>query len=160
MWEHLFESIMLLCFGAAWPGSIYKSWRSKSNKGKSLLFLVIIFLGYIAGILKNLVSSEGISGIIVLYLANGVMVSIDMALYYRNRFYDNVRSECSMDMGMAYTFGTEIQKDPLKGYLYFQQAVKDSSGEMEQMAKNALEHLSRTMPPEQLKKAEELSGIR
>ncbi|HOO63955.1 MAG TPA: hypothetical protein PK364_08535 [Synergistaceae bacterium] len=158
MWEHFFESIMLLCFGAAWPGSIYKSWKSRSNKGKSLIFLVIIFLGYIAGILKNLMAQEGLTGIIFLYCANGIMVGIDMGLYYRNHFFDRARTECSMDMGMAYTFGVEIQKDPVKGYLYFEQAAKDSSGEMRKMAKNALENLTETMSPEQLKKAREISG--
>jgi len=45
----LLETIMLLCFGAAWPFSIYKSYKSKSNKGKSLPFLLVIFIGYIAG---------------------------------------------------------------------------------------------------------------
>jgi len=155
MWEHLFESAMLLCFGAAWPGSIYKSWKSGSNKGKSLLFLVIVFLGYIAGICKNLLAQGGISPIILLYLLNGVMVAFDMGLYYRNRGYDEARANVPMDM--AYTFGAEIQKDPVKGYLYFQQILKESSGEMAQMATKALDHLSRAMSPAQLERARDFS---
>ncbi len=151
MWEHLFESLMLLCFGAAWPGSIYKSWKSRSNKGKSLLFLVIVFLGYIAGICKNLLAQGEISPIILLYLLNGILVAFDMGLYYRNRGYDKAHVDGSMDM--AYTFGAEIQKDPVKGYLYFQQVLKESSGEMAQMARKALDHLGRVMSPAQLERA-------
>ena len=41
----IFETIMLICFGAAWPLAVYKSHKTKSTKGKSLAFLYIIFLG-------------------------------------------------------------------------------------------------------------------
>ena len=44
----IFEIVMLVCFGAAWPFSIYKSYKAKSNEGKSVLFLFVIALGYIA----------------------------------------------------------------------------------------------------------------
>ncbi|MDR3164685.1 MAG: hypothetical protein LBU13_03825 [Synergistaceae bacterium] len=44
------ETVMLLCFGAAWPASILKSWRSRTARGKSLFFLLIILTGYAAGI--------------------------------------------------------------------------------------------------------------
>jgi len=37
----VFEAIMLLCFGAAWPFSIYKSYKSKSIMGK--VYLLIMF---------------------------------------------------------------------------------------------------------------------
>jgi hypothetical protein len=40
---------MLVCFGAAWPASIYRSWTSRTVAGKSLVFLIIVFAGYIAG---------------------------------------------------------------------------------------------------------------
>ena len=34
----IFEAIMLICFGAAWPFSIYKSYTSRENTGKSILY--------------------------------------------------------------------------------------------------------------------------
>ncbi|MDK2903673.1 MAG: hypothetical protein PWQ93_1592, partial [Clostridiales bacterium] len=46
----IFESIMLLCFGAAWPFSIYKSYKSRSTAGKSLVFSLLLLIGYISGI--------------------------------------------------------------------------------------------------------------
>jgi len=37
----MFEIIMLVCFGAAWPFSIYKSYTSRSNAGKSIFFYLL-----------------------------------------------------------------------------------------------------------------------
>ena len=47
----IFKIIMLLCFGAAWPFSIHKSYafRSNAGKGKSFLFLAVLLIGYAAG---------------------------------------------------------------------------------------------------------------
>lgn len=73
------EIIMLLCFGAAWPFSIWKSYVSRSNKGKSILFLAVIFIGYIAGALHKLFYAY--DAVIYLYALNGLMVAIDMLLY-------------------------------------------------------------------------------
>ena len=77
---------MLVCFGAAWPFSIYKSYRSKSNRGKSVVFLFIVFIGYIAGILHKVLFNYDL--VIVLYGINAVMVSVDILLYFRNRKHD------------------------------------------------------------------------
>jgi hypothetical protein len=82
----VFEIIMLVCFGAAWPFSIYKSYRSKSNKGKSVVFLFIVFIGYIAGILHKVLFNYNL--VIILYIINAVMVSVDILLYFRNRRYE------------------------------------------------------------------------
>jgi len=78
-----FEIIMLICFGAAWPVSIYKSYTSKKVEGKSVAFLFIIVVGYIAGIIHKLLYSP--DAVIYLYILNSLMVSIDIALYYRNK---------------------------------------------------------------------------
>ena len=79
----VFEIIMLVCFGAAWPASIVKSWRSRSTGGKSLVFLVIIFTGYVAGALHK--AFYLYDGVIYLYILNGVMVGVDIGLFFRNR---------------------------------------------------------------------------
>ncbi|MEN6308889.1 MAG: hypothetical protein ABFD91_14165 [Anaerohalosphaeraceae bacterium] len=78
----LFEAIMLICFGAAWPFSIYKSWKSRACAGKSIIFLYIVLIGYIAGIIHKVLHSQ--DWIIALYSLNGLMVLIDIVLYYRN----------------------------------------------------------------------------
>lgn len=79
----IFEIIMLACFGMAWPFSIYKSYKSKETKGKSVVFLFIIIIGYIAGIIHKLLYSR--DGVVFLYMLNLLMVSADITLYYRNK---------------------------------------------------------------------------
>ncbi len=79
----LFEIVMLVCFGAAWPFSIYKSYTSRRNNGKSVVFLFIILLGYMAGIAHKLLYSYDV--VIFLYGLNGIMVSVDIVLFFRNR---------------------------------------------------------------------------
>lgn len=78
-----FEVIMLVCFGAAWPVSIYKSYKSRKNSGKSVVFLFIILIGYIAGMIHKLFYNPDV--VIYLYALNFVMVSIDAVLYFRNK---------------------------------------------------------------------------
>ncbi|MDA3812604.1 MAG: hypothetical protein PF518_19980 [Spirochaetaceae bacterium] len=82
MISSIFETAMLLCFGMAWPLSIYKSWTSGTNKGKSLFFLIILFTGYIFGTLFKITGNT--DKIIVLYLLNGSMVFTDILIYFRN----------------------------------------------------------------------------
>lgn len=77
-----FEILMLLCFGFAWPFSIYKSYKSRSTQGKSLIFLLIVLLGYVAGILHKLFFH--FDKVIFFYCLNFSMVAIDIALYFRN----------------------------------------------------------------------------
>ena len=79
----VFEIIMLVCFGSAWPFSIYRSYKSKSVKGKSLWFLVIVLAGYLAGILHKVFFNY--DGVVYLYLVNFSLVVVDTGLYIRNR---------------------------------------------------------------------------
>ncbi len=81
----IYEAVMLLCFGAAWPFSIAKSWRSRSSKGKSAIFLVIILVGYAAGILNKVTQGQHRDPVLALYVVNFLMVGIDAALFFRNR---------------------------------------------------------------------------
>lgn len=78
----IFEIIMMISFGAAWPFSIYKSYTSRKNNGKSLVFLLVIILGYIAGILHKLFYK--LDAVIFLYILNCLMVTTDIILFLRN----------------------------------------------------------------------------
>ncbi|MFA6353635.1 MAG: hypothetical protein WCW93_01750 [Candidatus Paceibacterota bacterium] len=79
----IFEIGMLLGFGFAWPFSIYRSYTSRQNNGKSLLFLLVILFGYISGILHKIFYN--FDPVIYLYILNSIMVSIDILLFYRNK---------------------------------------------------------------------------
>jgi len=79
----IFEIIMLICFGMSWPISVYKSIRSKSTKGKSVVFIIAIIVGYISGIIGKIVN-EQISYVLILYCINLIVVSVDLGLYFVN----------------------------------------------------------------------------
>ncbi len=79
----IFEIIMLVCFGAAWPFSIYRSYRSRATGGKSVFFLLVILAGYVAGIANKLFYR--FDNVVYLYVLNFAMVSVDTALWFRNR---------------------------------------------------------------------------
>lgn len=78
----IFEMIMLICFGAAWPFSIYKSYTSRSTSGKSIFFLIVIMIGYVSGIINKIFYNY--NWVIYLYMLNLTMVFIDTMLYVRN----------------------------------------------------------------------------
>ena len=82
---------MLLCFGAAWPASIHKSWTSRTNRGKSLKFLLIILTGYCSGILFKITGN--LDGVIFLYSLNMVLVLVDVGIFVRNGKLDRERME-------------------------------------------------------------------
>lgn len=86
----IFETLMLICFGISWPFSIIRSYRSRTSKGKSLLFLVLLVLAYISGILHKVLINFDIA--IILYIINLVMISIDIMLYIRNAKLDKLKS--------------------------------------------------------------------
>lgn len=79
----VFEIIMLLCFGIAWPFSIYKSYTSRQTQGKSVVFLMVIVIGYLSGIIHKLLYNK--DWVVLLYMLNLIMVSTDIALFFRNR---------------------------------------------------------------------------
>lgn len=82
---------MLICFGLAWPLSIIKSWRSGTNKGKSIFFMSVILTGYISGLIHKFWWQENIDKVIWLYALNTILVFIDIALYFRNLRFDRNR---------------------------------------------------------------------
>ena len=81
----VFEMLMLISFGSAWPFSIIKSIKSKSTQGKSIVFLWIVFIGYLCGIAHKILYSMDF--VIAFYILNTAMVGIDICLFYRNTVF-------------------------------------------------------------------------
>ena len=79
----VFEAIMLVCFGCAWPFSIYKTWKTKRAAGKSLFFISIILIGYVSGILFEVAGD--LNDVIYLYILNLLMVGADLFLSFKYR---------------------------------------------------------------------------
>ena len=86
----IFEIGMLACFGAAWPMNIVKSYRSRTAAGRSITFQWAIIIGYVCGITHKILYSNDI--VLYLYIINLIMVSIDTALYFRNKRLDMERA--------------------------------------------------------------------
>jgi len=81
--SQLLEAFMVICFGISWPFSIIKSIKSKTAKGKSLLFMSFVLVGYAFGIGSKL-ASDNITYVFFFYVLNFVMVASDIALYFIN----------------------------------------------------------------------------
>ena len=83
------EAVMIILFGISWPFNLLKSIRSKSTKGKSLLFLVLIDVGYIAGLTSKFFSETFVWStdwwIFVIYSINFTLVTADLVVYFLNR---------------------------------------------------------------------------
>lgn len=82
----VFESIMMITFGCAWPASIYKTFTSRSNQGKSIFFLWLVLVGYVCGTIFQLQAFGSGQRVIYLFFLNTAMVLIDIVLYYRNSY--------------------------------------------------------------------------
>ena len=80
----IFEFIMLACFGLSWPISVYKSIKSKSTQGKSIVFIIAIIIGYVSGIIGKIVN-EQLTYVLIIYCFNLIVVSIDLVLFFINR---------------------------------------------------------------------------
>ena len=85
----ILEVTMLVLFGISWPFNLVKSIRSKTTKSKSLLFLILIDLGYVAGIMSKFFSETFVWStdwwVFMIYVINLSFVSADLIMYFINR---------------------------------------------------------------------------
>ena len=93
------EVIMIICFGASWPFNVVKSYKARTARGKSPVFLCLIIFGYIAGITAKFLNEAYMSAIsekwyvLFFYFLNLLMVSADLVIYFRNRQLDNKKPQ-------------------------------------------------------------------
>ncbi len=104
----LLEALTIFCFGLSWPISIRKSWISRTAKGKSLFFEVFLLIGYACGIMKKIIEAVGFSGVtpktgfifvlsFFFYVLNFIEISVDVALYFRNKKLDEVADKAAVE---------------------------------------------------------------
>ena len=85
---------MLVLFGISWPFNISKAWKSRTAKGKSVTFEFLVVAGYLIGLSGKFVTYNRTGNwaySIWFYIADIVMVLIDIALYFRNTKLDQGR---------------------------------------------------------------------
>ena len=86
----ILETVMLVCFGFSWPLNVIKAYRAKTAKGTSLPFVLLIITGYIAGISAKLISGQ-INFVLIAYILNLAIVSLNLIVYFRNVSLDKKR---------------------------------------------------------------------
>lgn len=97
--SELLEIMMVVCFGASWPLNVVKSYKARTAKGKSVAFLILVIVGYIAGITSKFCNAGYMANfsekwyVLFFYVLNLLMVITDFALYFRNRRLDKLAAE-------------------------------------------------------------------
>lgn len=95
-----YEILMVVLFGISWPMNVIKSYRVRTTKGKSLSFLILIFVGYIFGIASKLLAPEFKWYVMFFYILNLVMVGMDLILYMRNYCLDKKNTLSDKEMNI------------------------------------------------------------
>ena len=94
----ILEIVMIVSFGISWPMNVIKSYKARTTKGKSLAFLLLILFGYVAGIASKFVNETYMASfsskwyVLVFYILNFIMVSVDLCMYIRNYNLDKKRA--------------------------------------------------------------------
>ena len=94
----ILEITMIVSFGISWPMNVIKSYKARTTKGKSLAFLLLILFGYVAGIASKFVNETYMASfsskwyVLVFYILNFIMVSVDLCMYIRNYNLDKKRA--------------------------------------------------------------------
>ena len=83
MMGSILETIMLVCFGFSWPLNVIKAYKAGTAKGTSLPFILLIITGYVAGISAKIISNQ-INYVLIAYLINLAIVSLNVVVYFRN----------------------------------------------------------------------------
>ena len=98
------EAIMLICFGLSWPTNAYKNFKARTAAGTSWQFILLITLGYFAGIAAKFVSGT-INWVLAVYFLNVVCIATNWVVYFRNcaidRERDRLRKEEDAQDAMA-----------------------------------------------------------
>ena len=90
------EIAMLCLFGCSWPFSIAKSLRAKTAKGKSVVFELLVLVGYLIGLFGKFYAYRQAGTLAYstwFYIADILMVSVDLVLYCINARRDKLAAQ-------------------------------------------------------------------
>lgn len=95
--SEILEAAMLVCFGCSWPINLVKNYKCRSAKGMSLPFILLLIIGYVAGITAKFMNGVTAQNayVLVIYLLNLVMVSANLFVYFRNCALDRKEELCN-----------------------------------------------------------------
>ena len=108
--SQLLEAAMLICFGCSWPMNLITNIKCKSAKSMSLPFILLITAGYIAGISAKLITHQ-INYVLIVYILNIIIVSMNIAVYFYNRRLDNKTDVKVIRVTKAKSYGNMAPKN-------------------------------------------------
>lgn len=100
----ILQALMFFSFSTSWYWSIAKLLRTKSATGKSLVFALMVCIGYTLGIASLLLAWEGgsdLNPLIFVFAWNLTVTMIDAALVIRYSRRSALRSASAELMGSA-----------------------------------------------------------
>ncbi|MDO5335561.1 MAG: universal stress protein [Coriobacteriia bacterium] len=86
----ILEAAMLVCFGLSWPLNAYKNYKARTTAGTSWQFILLITLGYFAGIGAKFASGS-LNWVLAVYFLNLVFLAANWVVYFRNCALDRAR---------------------------------------------------------------------
>lgn len=90
----MLEAVMLICFGLSWPINLLKNYRARTAKSMSLEFILLIIIGYVAGIAAK-IYSHNVNYVLAVYFVNLLIVCGNLVVYFINRRYDRLNESVS-----------------------------------------------------------------
>ncbi len=90
------EIAMLCLFGCSWPFNIAKALRTRTAKGKSVVFEVLVIIGYLIGLFGKFYAYRQTGTLAYstwFYIADILMVSVDLVLYCINTRRDKLAAQ-------------------------------------------------------------------
>lgn len=90
----LLEAAMLVCFGLSWPMNAWKSLKAGTAAGSSWQFLLLITMGYVAGIAAKFIS-DSITWVLAVYFINLACLGVNWVVYFRNCKLDAARENAA-----------------------------------------------------------------
>ena len=82
---------MLICFGFSWPVNIRNAWKARTTANQSLLFLVVVEMGYACGIVHKILNCPDVA--LAFYILNFTMILLNICIYLRNMVLDRKRTK-------------------------------------------------------------------
>ncbi len=86
--SEVLETMMLICFGCSWPMNLIKNYKCRTAKGMSLPFILLLLIGYLAGIAAKIITVGHINFVLVVYFINLAMITANLLVYFRNTMLD------------------------------------------------------------------------
>lgn len=128
-YTHLFEALMLVCFGFSWPLNVSKAYRARTAKGMSLPFIVLIIIGYVAGITAKIMNGQ-FNYVLAVYFLNLAIVMTNMLVYFRNKGLDRkAEKSARRSLPVVEIKNNEGGKETMYNYTYSLNEVINKSAD-------------------------------